>query len=70
MLPWLGVMSSPTWGRSVPKPVQLDRFDGLAVRDGGYWQLAPRLADGLNGGSGERSWPVGPVARGALVVLC
>ncbi len=20
--------------------------------DGGYWQLAPRLADGLNGGSG------------------
>ncbi|CNW52335.1 Uncharacterised protein [Mycobacterium tuberculosis] len=54
MLPWLVTMLTLTWAGSVGTLPVRGNLTGLTALsgDGGYWQLAPRLADGLNGGSG------------------
>src|SRR5262249_13211806 len=67
MLPWLVAMLALTWAGSVGIfPVCVGGLTGLAAGSGagGDWQLAPVLADGLNGGNGG----TGPVCGAAVVV--
>ena len=54
MLPWLVAMLALTWAGSVGILPVRGGLTGLAAVscDAGYWQLAPTLADGLNGGNG------------------
>src|SRR6516164_10602571 len=66
-------MLALTWAGSVGTlPVRGD-LTGLAAEsdDAGYWQLAPRLADGLNGGNGPAVGvgPAGVVVAGALLAV-
>jgi energy-coupling factor transporter transmembrane protein EcfT len=66
MLPWLVAILALTWAGSVGILPVRGGLTGLAAGSGdaGYWQLAPRSADGLNGGNGG----TGPVCGAAVVV--
>ena len=54
MLPWLVAMLALTWAGSVGTLPVRGGLTGLVAGpgDAGYWQLAPTVADGLNGGNG------------------
>src|SRR5271157_2588721 len=57
-------MLALTWAGSVGTLPVRGGLTGLAAGSGdaGYWQLAPRLADGLNGGNGATGPVCGVVA--------
>ena len=71
MLPWLVTMLALTWAGSVGTLPVRGGLTCLAAGSGdaGYWQLAPRSADGLNGGNGGAGGvgPAGVVVSGELL---